>query len=324
MEDRRFALGENFLDLESTNPQETISDSNRDITEDAGGDADLFLKGMNKVFLAVVADLIRDLLDGKPSRGQEVLGLVDAPQQDVFIGRVSGLGLEDAGEMGGAESCGGGGVPDGQRLMEAAVDAPEGCGNGFIFRLTLSAQKKLAQHPVNELRAGGFTHTRPGGTGIHQFPDSLDQGWEGVGSKDVPPAPALEDTAVQFPGVEAVEENPDLFREHGGTVLMRLPAVEEGHLSRSRGILHILEAAVQVPLTDTDEHQIFPMTGQSGCFRLMVEGIVFIAEIMAYPGGIVEQLLRQRRGSKEITLGIFEDARLWNVHGIHRPFACFL
>ena len=124
MEDRRFALGENFLDLESTNPQKTISDSNRDITEDAGGDADLFLKGMNKVFLAVVADLIRDLLDGKPGRGQEVLGLVDAPQQDVFIGRVSGLGLEDAGEMGGAESCGGGGVPDGQRLMEAAPRPP--------------------------------------------------------------------------------------------------------------------------------------------------------------------------------------------------------
>ena len=46
----------------------------------------MLLKAVDKVFLTVIADLIGNLLNRLPGGSQQIFGLVDAPQNDIFIG----------------------------------------------------------------------------------------------------------------------------------------------------------------------------------------------------------------------------------------------
>ena len=59
----------------------------------------LLAEAVDEVFLAVVAGGVGDLLDRERGRGQHILRLVDAAEDDVLIGRIAGPRLELPREM---------------------------------------------------------------------------------------------------------------------------------------------------------------------------------------------------------------------------------
>lgn len=62
--------------------------------EQAGGDTHMLLKAMDKILLAVVAGGIGDFSYRLLGRCQQIFGLIDAAQHDIFIGRITSARFE--------------------------------------------------------------------------------------------------------------------------------------------------------------------------------------------------------------------------------------
>ena len=73
---------------------------NRIFPEHAGCDAHLSTETVDKVFLAVIPCGVGDFTHRLPGGGEKVFCPVDTAQDDVFIGRVAGAGLELPGKVG--------------------------------------------------------------------------------------------------------------------------------------------------------------------------------------------------------------------------------
>ena len=293
------------------------------LPEQAGGDADVAAEAVDEVFLAVVAGGIGDLLDRELGRGKQVLRLVDAAEDDVFIGRIAGFGLELARKVRRAQRDRGGDLLHAQLLEQVAVHVADGLCDAVAAGVSRRGvvEQQQAEYAVEHLRelclAGALVCGAAGEDAVEQLRDLADA----RGHKDLPAAVRLKDAAVKRARVQSVEQQPREFEAVRGGVAVGLAAVEQHDLSGGGERSDAAERQLHRAAVDIEQHDVLVVIALHGDLRAVVERIQAAAKVMTAARGVIKKLACKRGRGEEISFRGLMHAFLRDQHKASRSFA---
>ena len=282
----------------------------------------MLLKAVDKVFLAVVAAGIGNFADGLLGRGEQVLGLVDATQDNILIGRIACARLECARKMRLAQVDRSGDLLHGQRLVQMAVHIADGLRDAvaLVGRCAGFIQQQQAEQAVDQLRTGGLARALVRRAAAQQSVQQARDLMRGRRRKHMAAAARLQDAAVKITRVQAVEQQPGELHAVRGGIAVGLAAVKYHSLSgssqRGNAVQHKLHGA----RLDQEQHDILVVVTLARDFGLVIEGIQAAAKIVAAARWIVKKFARKRGRREKVPLRGLMHAAFRNQHGGLTPF----